>query len=436
MEPSVIHEVRTNNEFPIQVPARPFGRYNLVMGTPSSSDRVGDDRPEVARAEEAVVVADARGIIALTVTVHTDTAGPVGFVLRPIDGGDEVNFSITARPDAGVAPPDQRKVPGEDDYQLVDGTLVELTDVRFGNPGRATDSLEPLVASAEALREFMPASVHHSVFNASSSNWSGARVDNPVSAFALAEATWRVPRVTPTRWALFGTLLPRAEAAMWVGLDSTDIFQAGSNSVCLVYDYEEPTGFAFETKRVHFEFESYYAWIELLPYAASTVPGLAVAPNDLITVQLFAATSTGTTVYKNGSWGGLAPQNDSIWVWMSNHTQKTRYIGTLPMKSGKAQFAGNTVEFILERPSTNQGPLPLANFCSAQMWDIHFADGQWGINKTFPIPQNDGTTQPFDGTIAFLNMADNGHLLASTITTQSSASRGDHGLMWFFHNPW
>jgi hypothetical protein len=267
----------------------------------------------------------------------------------------------------------------------------------------------------------LPKQLVDSIFNSSSSTWSGVYLTNPANEFYVVEADWTVPRVFGN-----GVYPAYSATAKWIGLGNSrsDLFQSGTDSECINF-----FGWTLTT---------YWMWIEPLPYAPWSVPNFLVEPGDHVSVTIFVADQNGQSWFQQDSGGGLTGRDDSVWFMLYNTTRRLSFWGTYPTvdRGGQFRFKGNTAEFILERPSsTKSGPYPLANFCATTMRNCAFADAQYA-GKDFPIKPDDGS-QPFAADETYMNM-DNpatGHRLATAVSGQDTSSFGGYDIIWVYSNP-
>ncbi|MEM5316833.1 G1 family glutamic endopeptidase [Paraburkholderia sp. JHI869] len=260
--------------------------------------------------------------------------------------------------------------------------------------------------------------------NANSPNWTGAWYQNPINQFAAIQAEWNTPLVFT-----LDNGPPFSALSEWVGLDNGagDLYQAGTGSECYNLFFWEIT--------------TYYMWMESLPWSWWVVPGFPVSPGDQISVDIWVADPYGTTFYQDGDWGGLTPQDNNVWFYLTNATNGASFMGTYPTapESGGGErstgFTGTTAEFILERPSYNYNPAPLAFFLQpALMWNCWYADAQYGEYHMFPLGADDGS-QPFDGQLSYLNMVDpnnNNTLLAFPFSMPDPNNLSDAQAIQFF----
>jgi hypothetical protein len=157
-----------------------------------------------------------------------------------------------------------------------------------------------------------------------SSNWSGYAITDGTNPFgkpgSQVGAQFVVPK--PASGCSDGT--ETYSSANWVGIDgafSNDVLQAGTET-----DLDCRSG------------PAYYAWIEWFPNSEIKVANLAVAPGDLISVSVFIAADS------------------SKHLSIENLT--TRQSVALAMKPPPGiELTGNSIEWILERPTLNNAAL-------------------------------------------------------------------------------
>ena len=317
---------------------------------------------------------------------------------------------------------------------------LEQLDHLFGpQPGRAikpvvlVEDNGPIHVSKLTLKAIgsptlpLPPPLVRPMFNSNSGIWSGASLTNPTKEFCAIQADWTVPGV----FALPGAPGYSA-AAEWIGLDNsgTDLYQSGTDSECLF-----ALGFPFWTVT------NYWMWIESLPFPPWAVPNFTVSPGDSISVDIFVADENGTTWYQNGTWGGLTPQDNSVWFMLYNNSRNLSYWGTLPTAAetggglSSTPFTGSSAEFILERPSIgspgNYVAQPLAFFLFTAMQGCWYGDAQYG-DQRFPLGA-DGSS-PFDGNLSYLNMLNSatGDLLDFAISVPDPTSSEGSEILWFW----
>lgn len=281
---------------------------------------------------------------------------------------------------------------------------------------RLLRNLPPVLASPTLP---LPPPIAATLFNSSWDTWSGAYLTQPGMQFDHVQAEWIVPRVFGDAGApVFSA------AAKWVGLDNggTDLFQSGTDSECFI-------------PWPGWTLTSYWMWIETLPFGPWGAP-VAVSPGDEVSVTIFVADQNGTTWF--GENGGLTPADNSVWFMLYNETQHGSYWGTLPTAPqsegglSSTGYTGSTAEFILERPSYNNSPVPLANFLITEMDDCWYGDSLYE-NDLFPLGANGST--PWDGNLQYINMVNNGNLLAIPVSVPDPDSGPtSYQIIWWWAN--
>lgn len=368
-------------------------------------------------------------------------AHPVGS-LRPPLAGDPLALSNRELIAQGYPPrPDPTKSPARyarwhrrvsRPYTAVTPRLVQHPDVSFSHLRTAdrvnapTLPLPPprLVRSIASPTLPLPPPLVRPAFNGNSNSWSGAFLNQPINQFSYIQADWPVPGV------FAGPGAPSySAAAEWVGLDNsgTDLYQSGTDSECVYFPF------------FNWVFTDYWMWIETLPFAPWGVPNFPVSPGDSISVDIFVADENGQTWYQNGSWGGLTPQDNSVWFMLYNNTQFLSYWGTLPTApqtldgESSTGYTGTTAEFILERPFYNGSQAALANFVFALMQGCWYGDAQYG-DQPFPLGA-DGSS-PFDGNLTYFNMLNSGDgdLLDLAFSAADPTSVDGSEILWFWTN--
>ena len=173
---------------------------------------------------------------------------------------------------------------------------------------------------------------------ANSENWSGYAIVDPGNPFAKTgtqvEARYIVPK--PASGCESGT--EKYSSANWVGIDgafSNDVLQAGTET-----DLDCAAG------------ASYYAWIEWYPNSEIRVTNLVISPGDLMSVSVFIATDAS----KHLSIENLT-------------TRKSVALAMTPPRG--TELVGNSVEWIVERPTINNAALSkLTNYLLNPWTDI------------------------------------------------------------------
>jgi hypothetical protein len=367
---------------------------------------------------------------------------PVVGTQRPALEGDPLALSNRELITRGYPPrPDPIKSPARyarwhrivsRPYKAVNTRLESHPDVSFSRlltPGRVNAPTLPLPPPRSALALAsptipLPPPLLRSLFNGNSNSWSGAYLNQPINQFSHIQADWLVPAVFA-----FPGAPAYSAAAEWIGLDSsgTDLYQSGTDSECIYFPW------------FNWVFTNYWIWIETLPFAPWGVPNFPISPGDSISLDIFVADENGMTWYQNGTWGGLTPQDNSVWFMLYNNTQYSSFWGTLPTApqtldgTSSTGFTGTTAEFILERPVYNGSQAALANFGLAVMQNCWYGDAQYG-DQAFPLGA-DGSS-PFDGNLTYFNMQNfaNGDLLDFAISAPDPNSPEGSEILWFWTN--
>jgi hypothetical protein len=309
-------------------------------------------------------------------------------------------------------------------YTVVTPRQVPHPEVSFAHPHTALAPSPHPALTLFAPTIPLPPPLVRPMFNANSNSWSGAYINKPINEFCSIQADWPVPGVIA-----LPNAPPYSAAAEWIGLDNsgTDLFQSGTDSECVYF-----AGFGWV-------FTNYWMWIERLPFAPWAVPNFTVAPGDSVSVDMFVADENGMTWYKDGTWGGLTPQDNSVWFMLYNNSRNLSFWGTLPTAgvtlggTSSTPFSGTTAEFIIERPVYNGSQAPLGCFMLAVMQGCWYGDANYG-NQPFPLGA-DGST-PFDGDLAYWNMQNSGtkDLLDIAISLPDPTSPRGSEILWFWTN--
>jgi hypothetical protein len=239
--------------------------------------------------------------------------------------------------------------------------------------------------------------------NHDNSHWCGAYYSHPAKQFAHIQADWNVPLVVD---------LPNgpgfSAVVQWIGLDNAggDLYQAGTGSECLTV--------------LGFQITTYFLWMETLPWSWSEIPNFQVFPGDQISVYIFVANSSDTTVDQDGPSDWPTLHDNNVWFLVNNATSGASFVGSYTAGAESlfglesAGSKGRKAEFILERPSINGRLAPLALFLGpALMTSCAYGDVEDGELNTLPLGSDAGIS-PFDGRLTHLNMVDpsNNHPLA------------------------
>jgi Peptidase A4 family len=225
---------------------------------------------------------------------------------------------------------------------------------------------------------------HDSIANATSNNWSGSVIDDSGNPFSTASIIAEF--VVPTVHKVFGEgCYAGYYASIWPGIDgwgSGDVLQAG-------VDAKVSGGEGSCTG-------DYQAWTEWWPNGSQPV-GLAVNPGDMIWVQVWNTSPTKGYAFFNNE---------------TTH-KSAKYALTAPKKTS---LVGNSVEWIIERPSLNNKDVPLMNYV-----DVPLTFGlAWTQNGNYYWP---GTNPP-TGTLNLVEMLDD---------KGAGISRGTPETDWFLN---
>jgi hypothetical protein len=351
--------------------------------------------------------------------------------VRPPLEGDPLALSDAELVAKGYPPrPNPEKSPAQYTRWLknVSRSFTKIDTRRVAHPdyGRSKGNRAPDGVAAPQSGRAVPtlSASGGSQANINFYNWTGAYFTNPIGQFASIQAEWNTPLVFAlSSGPVFSAMVE------WIGLDNAggDLYQAGTGSECYNVFFWEIT--------------TYFMWMETLPWSWWVVPNFAVSPGDQISVDIWVANQFGTTIYQQGTWGGLTPQDNSVWFYLTNATNGASFMGTYPTapvsQSGLSSsgFTGRTAEFILERPTINGSYTDLAFFLQpALMTNCAYGDAQYGDYQLFPV-EVDGGPQPFDGTLNYVNMIDpNNHnaLLAFPFSIPDPHNTADAAAIEFF----
>ncbi len=276
-------------------------------------------------------------------------APPLGFdPLEASDAGLEI-YGFPPRPDPAAAPEAyshwKRLVSAP--QRRIANPLVLQTDIYHG-PARILSTSQTSVGNSVA---------------SSSENWSGYAVVGANGTFKAANAAVSAELVVPVAQQAFGICDGNWwYAAQWVGFDgygSSDVFQAGTMA-----DAECSAGVTST---------SYLAWFEWYPGPAYEISGLAVNAGDLMGIEVWL---TKTSPYGN--------------AYIVNYTtQVAASVGFNPPAG--TTFAGNSVEWVVERPSVSSSLANLTNYVADQ-FNLDEAYVPAGSKYYYPGSSPSGTT--------------------------------------------
>jgi hypothetical protein len=164
-----------------------------------------------------------------------------------------------------------------------------------------------------------------------SSNWSGFVIEDTNNSFrqgALLSGTYVVPQLMDCK---SGGPIPRLWSSNWIGFDgqdSPDVFQVGTSS-----DNRCDETFGGGPRA------NFYAWYEWYPQAETRMTSEGVIPGDYITLYLYVRT------------------NPTSYAFTYINESRRRSVSMPLSPPPGTTFVGNTVEWIVERPTIN-GSLP------------------------------------------------------------------------------
>jgi hypothetical protein len=173
--------------------------------------------------------------------------------------------------------------------------------------------------------------------------WSGTVLAANAGSFNTILGIWKIPAVSPS-----GTP-GLSEAAVWVGLDGfgeADVLQGGTTSFSL----ENPLA----------TLTTYAAWHEWFPIPAQFIQNFPVLPGDDIFQYVWFEGPVGKELVVDMSLGIATVTNDPFPSWPFSNLHLS-------------DFHGDEAEWIVERPSVNGSPVPLAKYAGVDL--LGSADG-------------------------------------------------------------
>jgi hypothetical protein len=214
-----------------------------------------------------------------------------------------------------------------------------------------------------------------------SKNWSGfaAAARGAVYVYQLVEGEWVVPSVSCSLGAF-------CYSSAWVGLGAALI---GSSYGDLVQAGTEHDSFHFAPSRsvpVGATADVYYAWTEIYPQQLTAQEVFSVSAGDPITVF----------VYVGDSNGSINPSGSYAWFFIEDLHSGQSITTSTPL-AGPYVYAGNTAEWIVERPCLNCGTSSyyfpdLSDYGSLQM------KGAYVLPDSGPmVPYSQAVTGPLAG---------------------------------------
>ncbi len=184
-----------------------------------------------------------------------------------------------------------------------------------------------------------------------SSNWSGIAEVLPSGTFK-ANLTYAVEEfVVPVVQQAVGTCNSSWwYSSQWVGFDgvtSNDVLQAGANEAAVCSHY---------SGQVH-PYATYWAWLEWYPNAELRIANFQISPGDVVGVEVWY-----TTTSPHGN------------VYLVNLTTESSVAFGINPPPGTS-FAGDSVEWIVERPSVNGALANLANYTAVPLIGVAAIEG-------------------------------------------------------------
>lgn len=300
----------------------------------------------------------------------------IKMVAPPPPGFDPVNASPTTRMQFAVPPaPNPATAPKayNEWKKAVSGirnrdSTPLLTQTNIANGPIKTKMLGTSAPLGNAVNS---RNVSNSTAEVTSSNWSGPSFVDNSNPFAREAIIGEF--VVPTAHAAFGSCNgTKVYSSQWPGIDgngTNDVLQAGVE-VDAVCNAGKTTAF-------------YSAWIEWFPNFETQVTSPAINPGDLVYVQVWNTSPTvGYAYFYNYS------------TQISASYQLTAPAGTM--------LVGNSVEWIVERPSVGGSLANLTNYIDVS-WPYNAAWNYTAANPTYYLPYVIPTT----GTLEFIQMMDN-----------------------------
>jgi hypothetical protein len=312
-------------------------------------------------------------------TITPSNVPGIGIVAPPPADFDPINATRAQRAQYHVPPaPDPKTAPrayaewvrAMAGLRHRENPTLEQTDV-FHGPVQRTGGVRPLTANSVSTESL---------------NWSGTVLLNP--GFPQ-EVTVVGEFVVPTAHQPFGTCSGGwTYAAEWPGIDgdkSNDVLQAGTEADAYC------NGSTNKTR--------YYAWTEWYPAASVRVSSPKINPGDLVYIQVWSS----------------SPTTGFAFIYDVSTDVSAEYNLTPPAGT---TLQGNSVEWIVERPSVGGKLASLSNYIDVP-WSAGSA--QDGITlATVNMGQD-----PSVGTLEVLTMVDNSFQAISTPVIEND------NFLWF-----
>ncbi|HXW72464.1 MAG TPA: G1 family glutamic endopeptidase [Methylocella sp.] len=343
-----------------------FGLLGFAASTLTLVSAFGQNAPAIASntPPEGTVLAESPiGIKQVPIGIKQVESPPIGFDPAAMSAGDRLRYAIPPAPDAVMHPDEyehwKRVVSAMADPKKRVQTTLMQTKIRHG--------------PARKLNVSPTSGPVHGVGTLQSSNWSGTAVYDPSDRFKV-EAIFGAFVVPAARQAVGVCDGGWDYASFWVGIDglasnSNDVLQAGFDSDAYCAANGTST--------------CYCAWIEWFPNNAIYV-NFPFSPGDLIWIEVWNTSATTGYAY----------------LYNYSTEQYASYVLTPP--AGTA-LVGNSVEWIVERPSIGSGTTlaTLANYNATSMYS-GFA---WNYNASSPTYQY-AWQPPASGNIYAITMLD------------------------------
>lgn len=262
-----------------------------------------------------------------------------------LDQQAEIRASIPPRTGGKVRP----ALEGDPDSYGTD----ELVSMRY--PPRPDRERHPAAYAkwremvTKPITMYSPPTIAHpeisrSLSYANDPAWSGVAIHQSSTTYVEAEGSWVVPTEYNSNstgysslWVgLDGVVTPGHLTVVQCGTEQSNIYQGG-------YNYSE-----------------YYAWYEWYPNPSHHFASIDSYPGDHIFAQVFVGNSDQDWTV-NGDYG---------WFYIYDSDQGYGYFESDTKPTGKT-FYGKSAEWVMERPSTGNPPVPfpLANYSYAKIVD-------------------------------------------------------------------
>jgi len=261
-------------------------------------------------------------------TNQTNLPGVFAYT-QPPSGLDPLTASDTALAQYGFPPrPDPQSAP--EAYALWQ-KLVSTPQTRITNP-----NLQPTKTYHRPAQDLSPEGeiAANGAASYTSSNWSGYAISAANGTFNVNNAAVYAEYVVPTAQQAFGVCTGSWDySAQWIGFDgfnSNDVLQAGTeaNAYC----------------RGSSKMASYFALYEWYPNGAFEILNFRVNPGNVMGLEVWY-----TTTWPSGH------------LYFINYTTQKSVTLEFSPPSGTS-FAGNSVEWVVERPSLGAGYTTLTNY--------------------------------------------------------------------------